>query len=227
MEFLRTLVGFVLHLDKYLDKVMAAFGPWTYVVLFAIIFCETGLVITPFLPGDSLLFAVGALLTVSRDASPPPLRLEIVLPLLVIAAILGDTANYWIGHRVGPRVFHREDVRFLNKRHLDRTHAFYEKHGGKTIVLARFIPIIRTFAPFVAGIGAMSYPRFLAYNVVGGAVWVTLFLLLGHFFGNQPVVKRNFTLVILAIIALSLLPPAIEVLRHRLAQRRGSPPSES
>jgi membrane-associated protein len=225
VDFLRTVVGFVLHLDKYLDKVMAAFGPWTYVILFLIIFCETGLVITPFLPGDSLLFAIGTL-TALRDAAPPALRLEIVLPLLIVAAILGDTVNYWIGHRLGPRVFHREDVRFLNKRHLDRTHAFYEKNGGKTIVLARFIPIIRTFAPFVAGVGAMAYPRFLVYNIIGGVVWVTLFLLGGHFFGNLPVVKRNFTLVILAIIALSMLPPAIEILRHRFARGNGSPPSQ-
>jgi membrane-associated protein len=224
MDFLRTVVGFVLHLDKYLDKVLAAFGPWTYVILFLIIFCETGLVVTPFLPGDSLLFAVGTL-TAPREAAPPALRLEIILPMLIAAAILGDSVNYWIGHRLGPRVFHREDVRFLNKRHLDRTHAFYEKHGGKTIVLARFIPIIRTFAPFVAGVGAMTYPRFLAYNIIGGVVWVTLFLLGGHFFGNLPVVKRNFTLVILAIIALSMLPPAVEVVRHRFARGHGSPPS--
>lgn len=222
MEFLRTVVGFILHLEKYLDKVMAAFGPWTYVILFLIIFCETGLVVTPFLPGDSLLFAVGAL-TASREAGASPLRLEIVLPLLIVAAILGDTVNYWIGHRIGPRVFHREDVRFLNRRHLDRTHAFYEKHGGKTIVLARFVPIIRTFAPFVAGVGAMTYPRFLAYNIIGGVLWVTLFLVGGHFFGNLPVVKRNFTLVIFAIIAISLIPPVYEVLRHRSSRGKDSP----
>jgi membrane-associated protein len=224
MDFLRTVVDFTLHLDKYLDKVMAASGLWPYVILFLIIFCETGLVVTPFLPGDSLLFAVGTL-TAPREAAPTALRLEMILPLLIVAAILGDTVNYWIGHRLGPRVFHREDVRFLNRRHLNRTHAFYEKHGGKTIVLARFIPIIRTFAPFVAGVGAMTYPRFLVYNIVGGVAWVTIFLLGGHFFGNLPVVKRNFTLVILAIIVLSLLPPAIEVLRHRFARGRGSPPS--
>ena len=224
MEFLRTVVGFVLHLDKYLDKVMAAFGPWTYVILFLIIFCETGLVVTPFLPGDSLLFAVGTL-TAPREAAPPALRLEIILPLLIAAAIIGDNMNYWIGRRLGPRVFRREDVRFLNKRHLDRTHAFYEKHGGKTVVLARFLPIIRTFSPFVAGVGAMTYSRFLVYDIAGGFIWVGLFVLGGHFFGNLPVVKRNFTLVILAIIALSLLPPAIEILRHRFARGHGSPSS--
>ena len=226
MEFLRTVTGFVLHLDKYLDKVLAAFGPWTYAILFFIIFCETGLVVTPFLPGDSLLFAVGAL-TAPREAAPPALRLEIILPLLIAAAILGDNMNYWIGRRLGPRVFRREGVRFLNKRHLDRTHAFYEKHGGKTVVIARFVPIIRTFSPFVAGVGAMTYPRFLAYDIAGGFIWVGLFVLGGHFFGNLPVVKRNFTLVILAIIALSMLPPAIEIVRHRLARGQGSLPSDS
>jgi membrane-associated protein len=222
MEFLHTVVDFVLHLDKYLDKVIAAFGPWTYVILFLVIFCETGLVVTPFLPGDSLLFAVGAL-TAPREASPAALRLEMILPLLIAAAILGDNLNYWIGRRVGPRVFRRENVRFLNRRHLDRTHAFYEKHGGKTVVIARFIPIIRTFSPFVAGVGAMTYPRFLAYDIGGGILWVGLFVLAGHFFGNLPVVKHNFTLVIFAIIAISLLPPFFEVVRHRLKSRKGSP----
>jgi membrane-associated protein len=221
MDWLRSIVGFILHLEKYLDKVLATLGPWTYVALFLIVFCETGLVVTPFLPGDSLLFAVGAL-TASREGSPPALRLEFVLPLLTLAAILGDTVNYWIGYRLGPRVFHRDDVRFLNRRHLERTHAFYRKHGGKTIVLARFIPIIRTFAPFVAGIGAMTYPRFLGYNILGGTAWVAIFVLGGHFFGNLPVVKRNFTLVILAIIALSLVPPVIEMLRHRFAREDDS-----
>ncbi len=223
MELLSHVVGFLLHLDRYLDKVLAAAGPWTYVILFGIIFCETGLVVTPFLPGDSLLFAVGAL-TVPREGATATLRLELIVPLLMIAAILGDTANYWIGHKLGPRVFHRDDVRFLNKRHLDRTHAFYEKHGGKTIVIARFVPIIRTFAPFVAGVGAMTYPRFLVYNIVGGVAWVALFVFGGRFFGNLPVVKRNFTLVIFAIIAISLIPPAIEFLRHWLSRNRGSAP---
>jgi membrane-associated protein len=224
MDFLRTAVGHVLHVDKYLATVLNVAGSWTYVILFLIIFCETGLVVTPFLPGDSLLFAVGAL-TAPREAAPPALRLEIILPLLIAAAIIGDNMNYFIGRRLGPKVFHRENVRFLNRRHLDRTHAFYEKHGGKTVVIARFIPIIRTFSPFVAGVGAMTYPRFLVYDIGGGFLWVGLFVLGGHFFGNIPVVRRNFTLVILAIIAVSLLPPVIELLRHRLARRPDSAPS--
>ena len=189
---------------------------WLYVVLFIILFCETGLVVTPFLPGDSLLFAVGALASI--DGSP--LSLPLLLGLLTVAAVLGDAVNYAIGARVGPAVFSREDSRWLNKRHLIRTHEFYEKYGGQTIIIARFMPIIRTFAPFVAGIGAMGYARFAMFNVVGGVAWVFLFIMAGYLFGNVPFVKHNFHYVILAIVILSMLPPVIEYLRQR--KKKGS-----
>jgi membrane-associated protein len=209
MEFVTDLVGFVLHIDRHLDEIIRMFGPWTYVLLFLVLFCETGLVITPFLPGDSLLFAVGTF------AARGSLDLALVFTLLFAAAIIGDNTNYWIGRRVGPKIFHREDVRLLNRRHLDRAHAFYEKHGVKTIIIARFLPIIRTFTPFVAGIGAMNYRRFLPFDIFGGLLWVGLFVFGGYFFGNIPVVRRNFTLVILAIIFISILPALIEAWRHR------------
>jgi membrane-associated protein len=208
MDLIHAAVDLFLHLDRHLAEVIATYGVWTYLILFAVVFLETGVVATPFLPGDSLLFAAGTF------AALGSIDLGLVILLLTVAAILGDTVNYWIGRKVGPRVF-RENVRFLNRRHLERTHAFYEKHGGKTIVIARFLPIIRTFAPFVAGIGTMSYRRFLLYNVVGGAVWVVGFVLLGYFFGNLPVVRENFSLVILAIIVLSVMPVVIELMRHR------------
>lgn len=211
MEFLGKLVDFVLHLDRHLTALIAAYQAWTYLILFAVIFCETGLVITPFLPGDSLIFATGALAAVPGS----PLRVHWLFLILGAAAIIGDTVNYWIGHAVGPKIFQREKVRFLKKEHLDKTHAFYEKYGGITIILARFVPIVRTFAPFVAGIGRMTYWRFISYNVIGGVVWVAIFLFGGYFFGNLPVVKRNFTVVVLAIILISVLPAAIEYLRHR------------
>jgi membrane-associated protein len=204
-----SVVDLFLHLDKYLKRITAAFGVWTYIILFLIIFCETGLVVTPVLPGDSLLFATGALTAIGA------LDVWWCFFLLSIAAILGDTVNYWIGHKVGPRVFSSETSRFLNKEHLNRTHAFYEKHGGKTIIIARFMPFIRTFAPFVAGIGAMTYPRFIAYNVIGGVAWISTFVFGGHFFGNIPVVKRNFTIVIFTIIFISILPGIIEFVRSR------------
>ena len=209
MEFAQSLIDLFLHLDRHLDGIIRDYGVWTYALLFLVIFCETGLVVMPFLPGDSLLFAVGTFCALGS------LRLEVVLPLLMIAAILGDTVNYWIGHRIGPGIFRREDVRLLNRKHLDRAHAFYEKHGGKTIILARFLPIFRTFAPFVAGIGSMTYPRFVAYNIIGGVVWVAMFTLAGNFFGTIPAVRKNFALVILAIIAISVLPPLVELVRHR------------
>ena len=212
MEFLKEVLDFFLHLDKHLGEILARFGNWTYLILFLIIFCETGLVITPFLPGDSLLFAVGAL------AGLGSLDVKVLIVLLCIAAIVGDTVNYWIGKYIGPRAF-SGNIRFLKKEHLDRTHAFFERHGGKTIILARFVPIIRTFAPFVAGVGAMSYPRFIAYNVIGGVVWVNLFVLAGYLFGNLPTVKENFTLVIMVIILLSVLPIVIEFVRARKAAR--------
>ena len=211
MDFLHQLLDIFFHLDAHLDVWMAAFGLWIYLLLFLIVFCETGLVVTPFLPGDSLLFAVGAL------AARPntPIQLGWILVLLIAAGIIGDGVNYAIGFRLGPKVFHRENSRLLNKKHLLRAQAFYEKYGGKTIVIARFIPIIRTFAPFVAGIGQMRYRRFLAFNAVGAVAWVLIFTVGGHWFGNLPAVKRHFHFVILAIIILSIMPAVIEFLRER------------
>jgi membrane-associated protein len=213
LELLARIVDFVLHIDVHLDQLIRSYGAWTHLILFAIVFCETGLVVTPILPGDSLLFAVGAF------SARGSLDLALALGLLTVAAILGDTVNYWIGHLVGPKVFHRDDVRFLKRKHLERTHQFYEKYGGKTIIIARFVPIVRTFAPFVAGVGAMSYGRFLLYNVIGGVLWIFLFVLGGYFFGNIPIVRRNFTLVILAIVVLSIMPAVFEYLRHRRQSR--------
>ena len=212
MEFMTTLINIFVHLDKYLTEVTQNYGGWTYLLLFIVIFCETGLVVTPFLPGDSLLFAAGAL------AALDGLNIIWLVLLLNLAAILGDTVNYWIGNYIGARAFSGQ-IRFLKREYLDRTHAFYQKHGGKTIVLARFIPIVRTFAPFVAGIGAMTYGRFLAYNIVGGIVWVMLFTLAGYYFGNLPVVQHNFSLVIIAIIAISVAPMLFEFLKSRLAKQ--------
>jgi membrane-associated protein len=209
VELIKTFIDLFMHLDEHLDVIIRTYGVWTYLLLFIVIFCETGLVVTPFLPGDSLLFAAGTF------AALGSLKVELLYVLLAAAAIGGDTVNYWIGHYVGPKVFSKEDVRFLNKKHLDRTHEFYEKHGGKTIILARFIPIIRTFAPFVAGIGKMTYWHFISYNVFGGLAWIAIFLFGGYYFGNIPVVKDNFTLVIMAIIFISLLPAVIEFLNQR------------
>jgi len=209
MDLLMNFVDLFLHLDKYLSVVIEDFGLWTYLLLFFVIFMETGFVVTPFLPGDSLLFAAGTF------AALGSFNIVGLLLLLTAAAILGDTVNYWIGHFIGPKVFH-EKIRFVKREHLERTHEFYEKHGGKTIVLARFVPIIRTFAPFVAGVGRMTYGHFITYNVIGGIVWVCLFTLGGYFFGNLQVVKENFTLVILVIIAISLLPALYEILKTRL-----------
>jgi membrane-associated protein len=206
MDLLHHIVDLFLHLDRHLGELISEYGTWTHLILFMVVFCETGLVVTPFLPGDSLLFAAGTF------AALGALDLWLIVVLLIVAAILGDTLNYWVGSYIGPRAF-RGDIRFLRKEYLDRTRAFYEKHGGKTIILARFIPIIRTFAPFVAGVGAMSYPKFLTYNVVGAVLWVVLFVLGGYFFGNITIVRENFSLVILAIIAISVLPLAVEGLR--------------
>lgn len=213
MGFVGQMIDLFLHVDKYLDLIIQQYGVLTYVLLFVIVFCETGLVVTPFLPGDSLLFAVGAF------AARGSLDVVVALVVLAAAAILGDTVNYWIGAIVGPKVFHKENVRFLNRKHLDRTHEFYERYGGKTIVIARFVPIVRTFAPFVAGIGKMTYGRFLSYNVFGGLAWVAAFVMVGYGFGNIPIVKRYFTLVIFAIIVISVLPGVVEVLRQRARSR--------
>jgi membrane-associated protein len=205
------LFDILLHLDRHLNEWAGQMGPWLYVVLFAIVFCETGLVITPFLPGDSLLFAVGALAATTGS----PIDVTLVIVLLCAAGILGDAVNYAIGRRVGPAIFSRERSRLLNKEHLLKAHRFYEKHGGKTIIIARFIPIIRTFAPFVAGIGEMSYRRFAAFNVVGAVAWVVSFTMAGYWFGDLPFVKKNFPLVILAIIVISVIPAVIEFWRAR------------
>ncbi|HEY5999237.1 MAG TPA: DedA family protein [bacterium] len=209
MEVVRQFVDLFLHLDRHLAGVIQDYGVWTYLILFLIVFCETGLVVTPILPGDSLLFAAGAL------AAGTSLDVGWLLALLIVAAVAGDTLNYWIGHHIGPRIFTSTTSRLLNREYLDRTHRFYERHGGKTIIIARFMPIIRTFAPFVAGIGSMSYGRFLLYNVAGGVAWVVAFVVGGYYFGNIPVVKRNFTLVIMAIIVISVLPGVIEFARRR------------
>jgi membrane-associated protein len=209
LVILHSLINIFLHLDRYLSVVIQNYGAWTYLILFLIIFCETGLVVTPFLPGDSLLFAAGTF------AASGSMQVELLFPLLSMAAIGGNTVNYWIGYRIGPKIFQKKNVRFLNKEYLDRTHRFYEKHGGKTIVIARFIPIIRTFAPFVAGVGFMTHWRFTFYNVTAGIAWVGLFLFAGYYFGRLPMVRNNFSLAIVAIIFVSVLPGLIEYLRHR------------
>ncbi|NOT06944.1 MAG: DedA family protein [Gemmatimonadales bacterium] len=206
MEYIKELIDFVLHIDRHLNEIIAQYGVWTYAILALIVFAETGLVVTPILPGDSLLFAAGAFAALG---SLDPLVLFL---LLATMAILGDTVNYFVGKWVGPRAFSGE-LRWLKKEYLERTHAFFERHGGKTIILARFIPIVRTFAPFVAGVGAMTYSRFLVYNVVGGIVWVGLFVWAGYFFGNLPVVRDNFGLVVIVIILVSVLPIAVELVK--------------
>ena len=216
MEVIRYLIDLFLHLDKHLSVIIQQYGTWTYLLLFTVIFIETGLVITPFLPGDSLLFAAG---TFASPALGSPLNIWVLWFLLCLAAILGDTVKYWIGHYIGPRAFSGE-VRFLKKKYLDRTHEFYERHGGKTIVLARFVPIVRTFAPFVAGVGAMSYGSFLIYNVFGGILWVTLFTWGGYFFGTLPFVQKNFSFVVLAIILISVLPAVVEVVKEKTRATR-------
>lgn len=210
-ELIQSLIDFVLHIDVHLVEIVNNYQTWTYLILFLIIFAETGLVVTPFLPGDSLLFAAGAII------AKPETELNIFLMcgLLIVAAILGDLVNYHIGKYVGPKAFSGR-YKLLKKEYLDKTQLFYDKYGGKTIIYARFVPIIRTFAPFVAGIGTMRYSRFASYNVIGGIIWITAFLFLGYFFGGIPVIKDNFTIVIFAIIGLSMLPPVIEVLRERL-----------
>ena len=214
MDLIHQLVDLFLHLDVHLNQLANDLGGWLNVVLFLIVFCETGLVVTPFLPGDSLLFAVGALAAIPGS----PIRVLWVIALMSAAAVLGDAVNYAIGRRVGPRVFSVESSRLLNHEHLIHTQRFYERHGGKTIILARFVPIVRTFAPFVAGIGQMSYRRFALFNVSGGIAWVLLFILGGYLFGNLPTVKQNFHIVIVAIIVISIMPAIVEFLRARAAR---------
>lgn len=212
MALLQQIFETIRHLGpETINQLAESFGPWLYVILFAIIFAETGLVVTPFLPGDSLLFAIGAV----AAAPSSPINITLVAVLLTIAAVLGDAVNYLAGYYIGPAVFHSEKSWLLNRKHLNEAHEFYEKYGGKTIILARFIPIVRTFAPFVAGIGKMNYARFAIYNVVGGVVWVMICLAAGWFFGNLAVVRKNFELVILGIIFVSVLPAAIEIVRNR------------
>jgi membrane-associated protein len=215
MDLLKRALDFVLHLDRHLGEIVAEWGPWIYALLFVIIFCETGLVVTPVLPGDSLLFAVGAL------CGAGAMNLALVLLLLTVGAIAGDTVNYWIGHFFGPKAFSGR-YKLLNPKHLEKTHNFYERYGGKTIIIARFVPIVRTFAPFVAGACTMTYGRFMSYNVVGGIVWVFSITLLGYFFGNLPIVKKNFGLVVIAIIVISILPAVVEFFRER-AKRSKQP----
>jgi membrane-associated protein len=218
MELITNLIDLFLHLDEHLSVIVQQYGTWTYLLLFLIIFLETGVVVTPFLPGDSLIFAAGTFAGLGH------MNVLVLFVLLSLAAFLGDTANYWIGHYIGPKAF-SGNIRFLKKEYLDRTHAFYEKHGGKTIILARFIPIVRTFAPFVAGVGKMSYWHFITYNIVGGVLWVGIFCFLGYFFGNLQFVQNNFSLVVIAIILISVLPAVFEVLKERF--RGPSPEAEA
>jgi membrane-associated protein len=206
---LSKIIDFIIHLDTHLSDLIQTYGLWTYLILFVVIFCETGLVVTPFLPGDSLIFAAGTF------AARGDLKVGWLFLVLAAAAVIGDTVNYWIGKIIGPKIFHKEKTRFFKKEYLDRTHKFYEKYGAETIIIARFVPIIRTFAPFVAGIGRMTYLKFISYNVIGGVGWVAIFTFGGYFFGNIPFVKNNFSIVIIAIILISLVPAVVEFLKHR------------
>jgi membrane-associated protein len=221
MELIKDFIDFILHIDARLVELVSRYGTFSYGILFVIIFCETGLVVTPFLPGDSLLFAVGAL------SATGALDVYTAAFLMMLAAIIGDSTNYWIGYFAGPKVFRSESSRWLNRKHLERTSQFYEKYGVKTVVIARFMPIVRTFAPFVAGIGRMYYPRFLFFSVLGSILWIGLFVTAGYLFGNIPVVKRNFTLVILAIIFLSILPALIEFARERRSRKPAAGSAEA
>ncbi|ADZ43292.1 TPA: DedA family protein [Yersinia enterocolitica] len=216
MEFIRFVIDFILHIDVHLAELVAQYGVWVYGILFLILFCETGLVVTPFLPGDSLLFVAGALASLPSN----DINVHIMVALMVTAAILGDAINYSIGRVFGEKLFSNPDSKIFRRSYLDKTHQFYEKHGGKAIILARFVPIIRTFAPFVAGMGKMSYRHFAAYNVIGALVWVLLFTYAGYWFGNMPFVQDNLKLLIVAIIVVSILPGVFEVWRHRRAAAR-------
>ncbi len=214
MEILASLVDVFLHLDKYLADIIQQYGTLTYVILFLVIFCETGLVVTPFLPGDSLIFAAGTFAAIAASH----LNIGLLFVVMAIAAVLGDACNYWIGSKLGNKA-ERGELRLIKKEYLEKTHKFFKKHGGKTIFLARFVPIVRTFAPFVAGAGKMSYRYFLSYNIFGGIFWVGIFLALGYFFGNIPFVKDNFEFVIIVIILISILPAVIEWIRHKKSSK--------
>lgn len=209
IDLIKKLIDFILHIDRHMAEIIAQYGLWTYGILFLIIFCETGLVVLPFLPGDSLLFAAGAFC-----ARPDTgLNVHVMALLLWFAAVIGDTLNYWIGARIGPAVFKRDDSPWLRKKHLERAHAFFEKYGGRAIILARFVPIVRTFVPFVAGVGKMSYARFISFNVIGGLLWIFLFVYAGYFFGAHPFIQKHFKFVILAIIVISVIPVVVEFYR--------------
>jgi membrane-associated protein len=212
MELLMGLFNFILHIDTHLGQIINTYGPLTYAILFGIIFMETGLVFTPFLPGDSLLFAAGAF------AALGSLNIALLLGLLFVAAVLGDTANYWIGHFFGKQIIAHPKIP-IDEEHIKETQKFYKKHGGKTIIMARFIPLIRTFAPFVAGIGTMNYTQFLAYNVIGAAIWVAVATLAGYFFGNIPFVRENFSLVIIGVVLISIIPILFEIIAHKMKKR--------
>jgi len=217
MELFQQLIEFALHIDKHLFDLCAMYGVWIYAILFLVVFCETGLVVTPFLPGDSLLFAVGSLAAIGA------MRAEYAIPILMAATLTGDNTNYWIGRKIGPKLFTLEKSRLFNKEYLDRTHRFYDRHGKVTIILARFLPIIRTFAPFVAGIGHMTYRIFLLFSVIGAMLWVNLFILVGYFFGNIPFIKQNFSIVIIALILIPGMPALIEFFRHIIERRKRHP----
>ena len=214
MEFFSFIIDFILHIDQHLTELAAQYGVWIYGILFLIIFCETGLVVMPLLPGDSLLFAAGSIAAIGK------MNIHLMVVLLIIAAILGDAVNFMVGKFFGEKLFANPNSKIFKQSHLQKTQQFYAKHGGKTIILARFIPIVRTFAPFVAGMGHMTYHHFLAYNVIGGVLWVTIFSYLGYFFGNLPIVKDNLSLVLVAIIVLSILPGIVEIIRHKRAANK-------
>ena len=216
MEFFSFIIDFILHIDQHLTELAAQYGVWIYGILFLIIFCETGLVVMPLLPGDSLLFAAGSIAAIGK------MNIHLMVVLLIIAAILGDAVNFMVGKFFGEKLFANPNSKIFKQSHLQKTQQFYAKHGGKTIILARFIPIVRTFAPFVAGMGHMTYHHFLAYNVIGGVLWVTIFSYLGYFFGNLPIVKDNLSLVLVAIIVLSILPGIVEIIRHKRAAKQAS-----
>jgi len=218
MDFIYLVIDFILHIDAHLAELVAEYGIWVYAILFLILFCETGLIVTPFLPGDSLLFVAGALAALPTN----DLNVHLMVAVMITAAIIGDAVNYTIGRLFGERLFSNPNSKIFRRSYLDKTHAFYERHGGKTIILARFVPIVRTFAPFVAGMGHMSYRRFAFYNVTGAVIWVLLFTYAGYLFGNLPVIQENLKLLIVGIIVLSIMPGVIEIIRHKRAAAKQS-----